>query len=154
MNKTTISVEEIRSNPDLDLSERIIEFQNKGYGSEDAEDLAVATIKAEYEYWANNRTNVSDRTDQFLKKILNGHHLDKYEGFEMICDDPEKVALYTEYEELKDRISKANGITEEDFDKLSVTFGFDPEQAIFIKESFRQRGQIVDSYENDDTRHK
>ena len=58
---------------------------------EDLKELAIASIKQEYEFWLNERKNVSARTDEMLQKILNGHFLSKSEEFEMVCDDSKKL---------------------------------------------------------------
>ena len=76
MNKITITIEQIKLNPNLDLSERTTKYSTKEkWSKEYIEELALASIKQEYEYWANNRTNISERTDNnslitFSKSIL------------------------------------------------------------------------------------
>lgn len=155
MNKITITIEEIKANPNLDLSERINKLsEDNKYTLEELGDLAVASIKNEYEYWANNRTNISERTNKSLQKILDGHILSKSEEFEMICDDPIKNAEYSKYESLKQKISDNNGITSEDFDELCNSIGFDLKTSEFMKEIFKIKGLIIDSYEKNKMEHR
>ncbi len=144
MDRITITIEEIRSNPNLDLSERVSRLsKNSHFSKEDLEDIAVATIKREYEYWANNRTNLSDNTTSYLARILDGHILNEYEEFEMMCDDPVKIELYRKHCELKRRIQENKAITLEDFNSLCETIGFDLETTEEIRKGFEQKGLII-----------
>ncbi len=155
MDKITITIEQIKSNPKLDLSERITKYSSVGkWSSEEVEYFAIASIKQEYECWANNRTNVSERTNNMLQNILNGHILDDIESFEMFCDDPVKVDEYTKYEKLKKRISDNNGITLEDFNSLCSTIGFDSDTIEKIKNEFTIRGLILETYNEDNSLHR
>lgn len=154
MNKITITIEQIKLNPNLDLSERIKLYSKEGkWNKDDLEELAVASIKQEYEYWANNRTNISERTDNMLQSILNGHKLDKIETFEMMCDDTLKVQEYAKYEMLKRNISDNNGISVKDFEKLCSVIGLDLKTANIIKEELEMRGLIIEEYK-ESNRHK
>ena len=67
---------------------------------EELKEVALASIKQEYEFWANKRENISPGTDEMLRKILNGHILSKSEEFEMMCSDPKKVEQYSKYEDM------------------------------------------------------
>lgn len=155
MNKKTLTIEEIKANPDLDLSERITEYApDEKWNSDDLRDLAIASIKQEYEYWANNRTNISARTDDMLLQILNGHIINKIEAFEMMCDDIEKVKQYAKYENLKLNINNNNGITRTDFEDLCATIGFDLEITKLIKQELENKGLFVDKYKTEERYHK
>ena len=111
MVKQTITIEEIKANPNLDLSERIRMLAQEGkWTDEQMIELALASIQQDYEFWVVNREIVSQRTDDILLQILNGHVLNKTETFEMVCDDEEKVNLYSRYEDLRMKIANNNGI--------------------------------------------
>ena len=151
--RKTITIEEIEANPDLDLSERINKFsQDKIWSNEYLRELAIASIKQEYEFWANKRENISSRTDEILKQILNGHILSKSEAFEMICADQEKIKEYSKYDNLEQRIADNNGITLDDFDELCKTIGFDSETTELMRTKFKSRGLIIDSYKDEKSR--
>ena len=144
----TITIEKIKNNPNLDLSERITKFSKEEKWSQtDLEELAIASIKQEYEFWANHRENISSRTDALLEQILNGHILNKSEEFEMICTDTDKVKEYLKYDNLKQRIIDNSGITLEDFNELCKTVGIDPKMEELIQKEFENKGLIIDSYE-------
>ncbi len=146
--RKTITIEEIEANPDLDLSERINKFsQDKRWSNDDLRELAIASIKQEYEFWANKRDNISSRTDELLKQILNGHILSKSEEFEMVCTDEEKVNDYSKYEKMKQRIADNNGITLDDFNELCKTIGFDAKTTELIRTEFENKGLLIDSLE-------
>ena len=155
MDKKTITIEEIKTNPNLDLNERIVKYsQDKIWSDEDLEDLAIASIEQEYEYWVNNRTNISERTNTILTQILNGHIISNIEAFEMICDEPQKVEQYANLEKLKQRISSNNGISSDDFEFLCKIIGFDLETTKLIKQGYENNGLIIDSYQTEDSYHK
>ena len=155
MDRKVITIEEIKRNPNLDLSERISKLaQNKRWNTEELEDIAIASIKQEYEFWVNRRENVSSRTDEMLKQILNGHVLSKREVFEMMCTDEEKVRQYSKYEELKERIIDNKALTPEDFNELCKAVGFDSKTAELIRLEFESRGMIIDSNKEINIRHK
>ena len=148
MERKTITIEEIQANPNLDLRERINKLsQDKRWSADDLKELAIALIKQDYEFWANKRENISPRTDELLKQILNGHILSKSEEFEMVCSDQEKVEEYTKYEDLKQKVLDSNGITLEDFNQLCQTIGFDLKTTELIRAGFESRGKIIDSYQ-------
>lgn len=155
MERKVITIEEIQANPNLNLEERIKKFsQDDRFSGDDLKELAITSIKQEYEFWANNRENISPRTDELLKQILNGHVLSKSEAFEMICADPKKVEEYSKYENLKQRISEKNGITIADFNELCQNIGFDPETTELIKMAFEDRGLFIDQVEEVQSHHK
>ena len=147
MEKITINIDQIKDNPNLDISERIRRYLSQGkWTQEEIEEIAIASIKQEYEYWANNRTNISPRTDNMLLSILNGHILNKIEVFEMICDDPTKVEAYAKFERLKGRTSDNAGITLEDLNELCSIIGFDEQMSDAIRTGFADKGLIIDRY--------
>ena len=148
MKRKTITIEEIESNPNLDLNERIEKFANDTrWNTDDLRELAIASIKQEYEFWANKRENISSRTDELLKKILNGYTLTKSEEFEMVCTDPEKIREYSKYIDLKQKVTDYNGIALEDFNQLCQTIGFDSKTTELIRAKFESQGKIIDSYQ-------
>jgi hypothetical protein len=151
MDKTIITIDQIKENLNLDLSERINAYlSNSNFDFDDAKYLALATIKQEYEFWSNNRTVVSKRTDELLQKILNGHTLNNIESFEMICDDEKKVEEYSKFEILKNNIQKSNGISLDDFMELCSIIGFDTQTTYIIKSLFETQGLIIEQYNQDD----
>ena len=155
MVRNTITIEEIEANPELDLSERINKFsQDKRWSNDDLRELAIASIKQEYEFWANKRENISSRTDELLKQILNGHILSRSEEFEMICDNQEKIKEYSKYENLNQQIADNSGISLEDFNELCKTIGFDSETTELIRTGFESQGNIIDSYKDEEPRHR
>lgn len=147
MDRVTISIDEIKNNPNLDLSAGIQKFAQSGkWSPEECAELAVASIKREYEYLANTRTNISPRTDAYLETIKNGGSLTRPELFELICSDLQKVATYAKYDELNTKIINNNGITRDDFDSLVSTIGFDQKTADEIRNQFMNEGKIIESY--------
>ena len=155
MERKTITIEEIESNPNLDLTERINRFANdKRWSDDDLRELAIASIKQEYEFWANKRENISSKTDELLKKILDGHTLNKSEVFEMMCSDPEKVEEYSKYDDLNQKITDNNGITLDDFNDLCKTVGFDSKMTELVRIGFESQGKIIDSYQDEGSRHR
>ena len=147
----TITIEEIKANPNLDLSERKRKFSNNPrWTDKDLEELAIASIKREYEFWSTKRENISPRTDALLNQILNGRILSKSEEFEMVCTDSEIVEKYSKYEELSQRITDNNAITLDDFNELCETIGFDSVTTELIRSAFESRGLFVESYEHHD----
>lgn len=155
MERKTITIEEIESNPELDLSERINKFsQDKRWSNDDLKELAIASIKQEYEFWVNKRENISSRTDELLKQILNGHILSRSEEFEMICDNQEKIKEYSKYENLNQQITDNSGISLEDFNELCKTIGFDSETTELIRTGFESQGNIIDSNKDEEPCHR
>ena len=147
INKKTITIEEIKNNINLDLSERIVAYSKyKNLNPEALEELAIATIKQEYEFWINNRTNISERTNRLLQSILDGHILNKLEAFEMVCDDPKQVEQYAKYETFKENVNNNNGVTLEDFEDICNTMGWDLQTIKIIQTEFERKGLIIDEY--------
>ena len=142
----TITIEQIKNNPNLDLSER---RKMIGYQS-DIDNICIASIKNEYEKWIKERTVVNDRTDYLLEQLLNGHILTNIECLEMICDDVKKIEEAKELEIIKNNIQKNNGITLEDLNTLCDKMELDNEVRNLLKMGFENKNLIVESYSNDD----
>ena len=155
MVKQTITIEEIKANPNLDLSERIRMLAQEGkWIDEQMKELALASIQQDYEFWVVNREIVSQRTDDILLQILNGRVLNKTETFEMVCDDKEKVNQYSRYEDLRMKIADNNGITIDDFNELCKVIGIDSATTELIGMMFASKGLIVESYKAEDSHNK
>ena len=158
MEKIEIDINDIKSNPNLDLSERVEQLkrdENTNYSDDELRDLAAAIIKQEYEIYANQRTNVSDATDKLLEKIKNGGILSKKEGFMMFCDDPKTVEQYGLYEDIKDNIKTNNAITMDDFEYLCKEIGFDYNMKELIKLGFIEKGLLIEKYKDkDENKHR
>lgn len=150
MEKKTITIEEIESNPNLDLTERIEKFsQNKKWSNDDLRELAIASIKQEYEYMINNMSNIPN-IDLILDKILNGYVLKQDELFEMMTSNSkEKVKKYNT---LKKNIEENNGITIDDFNELCKTIDIDSNTTELIKNLFMHQGKIIDSYSKNESK--
>lgn len=146
MLKENITIEEIKNNPYLDLSKRILKYSS--------EDLALASIKQEYEFWYKNRKNTSKEGNEILIKILNGNILDKIEEFELVCDDINKIEQYRKMETIKQNISKSKGITYSDFAELCSIIGIDLQTTKLLEQEFKNKGLIVQSYEQKEKYHK
>jgi len=148
MERKTITIEEIKANPNLNLNERINKFTNdKRWSEDDLRELAIASIKQEYEYVANNMSNIP-QIDEILKQILNGHVFTQEELTEITTSDIKQKKEIKEYNDLKKRIEDNNGITIEDFYKLCQTIGFDSKTTELIKAGFEKQGKIIDSYQH------
>ncbi len=125
MERKTITIEEIKSNPNLDLTERINKFANdKKWSNDDLNELALASIKQEYEYMANNMNDVP-HINEILEQVLNGHIVTQEELVELMTSDLKENAEIKKYEDLKKKISDNNGITLADFYELCKAIGFD-----------------------------
>lgn len=146
MLKETITIEEIKNNSNLNLSKRILKYSS--------EDLAIASIKQEYEFWYKNRNNTSKEADEILIKILNGDIIDKIEEFELICDDINKIEQYRKMETIKQNISKSKGITYYDFTELCSIIGIDTYTTKQLEQEFINKGLIISSYDKNEPYHK
>ncbi len=145
--KKSITIDEIKSNINLDISDRKRAYStNVKFTEEDIEDIIYAEIKQEYEYWAKKRINISKRTDEMLKKVLNGHTLSRKEEFEMMCSDQKEIERFSTFEDLKGRVTSNKVISEEDFYNLCNQIGFDEKMTETIKIGFENKGLIVKSY--------
>lgn len=146
-----ISIEEIINNPNYESSEYISKLQSKNnnYSSDDLQELAAALTKQTYEYYANHCINKTNRAVKILESIKNGHILDKYEIFELMCDDYSKIEEYTKMEKLKDKISYNEAITKEDFEFLCNEINIDETEKRQIIVVFEKRGLFIEEYQQD-----
>lgn len=147
-----MTIEEIKKNPNLDLSERIKIYSKRGkFSKEDIEEFAILSIKQDYEYWVKNRINISPNTDKILELIKNGHVLNDWEALEMICDNPAKIGEHRKYKILEKIIFDNKKITQKDFDNLCKKFEFDKETKELIEKEFNSRKIIIDDYDEIET---
>ena len=154
MERKTITIEEIEANPDLDLSERINKFsQDKRWSADDLKELAIASIKQEYEYMANNMSDIP-YINEILKQILNGHVFTQDELTEYMSRDLKEFSEIKKYNNLKQKVTDNNGITIKDFDELCKIIGFDSKTAELIRVGFERQGKIIDSYKDEEPRHR
>ena len=147
MERKTITIEEIKANPNLDLSQRIALFaSDERWNGTDLEELAIASIKQEYEYYANA---LGDKPyiNTILSKVLNGHVFSQNELSEIMIMDEDKRNEMIKYHELKDKVSENNGITLEDFNKVTEVMGIDSNTAELFRKSFDDSNLIIDSYQ-------
>ena len=146
MERKTITIEEIKTNPNLDLSQRIALFaSDERWKGTDLEELAIASIKQEYEYYANA---LGDKPyiNTILSKVLNGHVFSQNELSEIMILDEDKRNEMIKYHELKDKVGENNGITLEDFNKVTEVMGIDSNIADLFRKSFDDSNLIIDSY--------
>ncbi len=154
MERKTITIEEIEANPDLDLSERINKFsQDKRWSNDDLRELAIASIKQEYEYMANNMADIP-HIEEVLEQILKGHVFTQDELAELMTSDIREPEEIKKYNDLKKKVTDNNGITIKDFDELCKTIGFDSKTAELIRVGFESQGKIIDSYKDEEPRHR
>ena len=153
MEKITINIQDIISNPNYSPDEYINKLKSKHpeYSLEDLEELAVAFTKQTYENYANARVNNSEQADLILERIKYGHIPTKYEIFELMCDDPIKIEQYITLQTIKDRVNSNDVIAKEDFDTLSDIIGLDQETSEQIRLSFVNKGILVDEYIDKET---
>ena len=147
MERKTITIEEIKANPNLDLSQRIALFaSDERWNGTDLEELAIASIKQEYEYYANI---LGDKPyiNTILSKVLNGHVFSQDELSEIMILDENKRNEMIKYHELKNKVSENNGITLEDFNKVTEVMGIDSNTAELFRKSFEDSNLIIDSYQ-------
>ena len=175
MDRITISIDEIKKNPSLDLSERKAMFAKKSPNmtDEDLEELALASIKNEYEYLVNSPDVPS--IEYIQTQILNGHVFSQDELLKIyllpenigkIPPPPgvsreemnERMKPYLDmeynktpeqikYEELSKKINENNGITQEDFYDLCATMGMDDEWTETLRQGFERKGLIIENYQ-------
>ena len=145
MQKITISIEEINNNPNLDISERLAKLKNKyndKYSEDDLKSIAIASIKQEYELFANNRINFTKEADDLLEKIKNGGELSKKEAFILNCDDPQIISEYSKFDDIKNRIQDNNAITLDDFNFLCEAMKLDPHTKRLLEIGYKSKGLI------------
>ena len=147
MQKITISIDEITNNPNLDISERIANLKNKykdKYSEDDLKSLAIASIKQEYELYANNRINFTKEADDLLEKIKNGGELSNKEAFILNCDDPQIISKYLKFDDIKKQIKEDNAITLNDFNFLCEAMKLDSHTKRLLEIGYKSKGLISD----------
>ena len=147
MQKITISIDEINNNPNLDISERIANLKNKykdKYSEDDLKSLAIASIKQEYELYANNRINFTKEADDLLEKIKNGGELSNKEAFILNCDDPQIISKYLKFDDIKKQIKEDNSITLNDFNFLCEAMKLDSHTKRLLEIGYKSKGLISD----------
>lgn len=154
MERKTITIEEIEANPNLDLTERINMFlKDKRWNEEDSKELAIASIKQEYEYFVNNVSSIP-QIDEILKQILNGHVYTQDELTKIMTPKTENNEEIAKFKDLRKRIIDNNGITISDFYELCQIIGFDYNTTELIRNEFESNGLIIDSYKDKDSHYK
>lgn len=147
MQKITISIDEINNNPNLDISERLANLKNKykdKYSEDDLKSLAIASIKQEYELFANNRINFTKEADNLLEKIKNGGELSNKEAFILNCDDPQIISEYSKFDDIKKQIKEDNAITLNDFNFLCEAMKLDSHTKRLLEIGYKSKGLISD----------
>ena len=147
MQKIIISIDEINNNPNLDISERIANLKNKykdKYSEDDRKSLAIASIKQEYELYANNRINFTKEADDLLEKIKNGGELSNKEAFILNCDDPQIISKYLKFDDIKKQIKEDNAITLNDFNFLCEAMKLDSHTKRLLEIGYKSKGLISD----------
>ena len=151
MQKITISIDEINNNPNLDISERLAKLKNKykdKYSEDDLKSLAIASIKQEYELFANNRINFTKEADDLLEKIKNGGELSNKEAFILNCDDPKIISEYSKFDDIKNRIQDNNAVTLDDFNFLCEAMKLDSHTKRLLEIGYKSKGLISDYSQN------
>ena len=147
MQKIAISIDEISNNPNLDISERIANLKNKykdKYSEDDLKSLAIASIKQEYELYANNRINFTKEADDLLETIKNGGELSNKEAFILNCDDPQIISKYLKFDDIKKQIKEDNAITLNDFNFLCEAMKLDSHTKRLLEIGYKSKGLISD----------
>ncbi len=147
MQKITISIDEINNNPNLDISGRLVKLKNKykdKYSEDNLKSLAVASIKQEYELFANNRVNFTKEADDLLEKIKNGGELSDREAFILNCDDPQKISEYSKFDDIRKQIKEDNAITLNDFNFLCDAMKLDSHTKRLLEIGYKSKGLISD----------
>ena len=151
MQKITISIDEIKNNPNLDISERLAKLKNKykdKYSEDDLKSLVIASIKQEYELFANNRINFTKEADDLLEKIKNGGELSNKEAFILNCDDPKIISEYSKFDDIKNRIQDNNAVTLDDFNFLCEAMKLDSHTKRLLEIGYKSKGLISDYSQN------
>ena len=147
MQKIAISIDEINNNPNLDISERIANLKNKykdKYSEDDLKGIAIASIKQEYELFANSRINFTNEADDLLEKIKNGGELSNKEAFILNCDDPQIISKYSKFDDIKKQIKEDNAITLNDFNFLCEAMKLDSHTKRLLEIGYKSKGLISD----------
>lgn len=147
MQKITISIDEINNNPNLDISERLANLKNKykdKYSEDNLKGIAIASIKQEYELFANSRINFTKEADDLLEKIKNGGELSNKEAFILNCDDPQIISKYSKFDDIKKQIKEDNAITLNDFNFLCEAMKLDSHTKRLLEIGYKSKGLISD----------
>ena len=147
MQKITISIDEINNNPNLDISERIANLKNKykdKYSEDDLKGIAIASIKQEYELFANSRINFTNEADDLLEQIKNGGELSDRGAFNLDCDDPQIISKYLKFDDIKKQIKEDNAITLNDFNFLCEAMKLDSHTKRLLEIGYKSKGLISD----------
>ena len=154
MERKTITIEQIEANPNLNLTERINKFTNdKRWSADDLRELAIASIKQEYEYMANNMSDIP-HIDEILEQILNGRVFTQNELTELMASDIKEKEEIKKYNDLKKKVLDNNGIATDDFNELCKTIGFNSKTTELIRAGFESQGKIIASYEAKEIHHR
>lgn len=146
MQKITISIDE-KNNPNLDISERLANLKNKykdKYSEDDLKSIAIASIKQEYELFANSRINFTNEADDLLEQIKNGGELSNKEAFILNCDDPQIISKYSKFDDIKKQIKEDNAITLNDFNFLCEAIKLDSHTKRLLEIGYKSKGLISD----------
>ncbi len=111
-NRITIDIEDIKNNPNLDLTEL-----REKTGVYDNDDYLCAIIKREYEMYANielyfGTPLLNENADFMLQQILNGHLLTQEETSDLFLNKQMRERK-TYYNDMKDKVYNGTITTEE-----------------------------------------
>ena len=158
MQKITISIDEINNNPNLDISERLANLKNKykdKYSEDDLKGIVIASIKQEYELFANSRINFTNEADDLLEQIKNGGELSNKEAFILNCDDPQIISKYSKFDDIKKQIKEDNAITLNDFNFLCEAMKLDSHTKRLLEIGYKSKGLISEfKPENNEKHHR
>jgi len=101
-----------------------------------------ASIKARYEYYKNNRKNVSKEAEGILNKIREGYIPNEADVFELLETDQNKINQYRKFYKIKDSISKDGRINQEDLNFLIKQLGIDEQTSALMEQQFKFRNKI------------
>lgn len=136
-----------KNNPNLEISERLANLKNKykdKYSEDDLKGIAIASIKQEYELFANSRINFTKEADDLLEKIKNGGELSNKEAFILNCDDPQIISKYSKFDDIKKQIKEDNAITLNDFNFLCEAMKLDSHTKRLLEIGYKSKGLISD----------
>lgn len=136
-----------KNNPNLEISERLANLKNKykdKYSEDDLKGIAIASIKQEYELFANSRINFTKEADDLLEKIKNGGELSNKEAFILNCDDPQIISKYSKFDDIKKQIKEDNAITLNDFNFLCEAIKLDSHTKRLLEIGYKSKGLISD----------
>lgn len=136
-----------KNNPNLEISKRLANLKNKykdKYSEDDLKGIAIASIKQEYELFANSRINFTKEADDLLEKIKNGGELSNKEAFILNCDDPQIISKYSKFDDIKKQIKEDNAITLNDFNFLCESMKLDSHTKRLLEIGYKSKGLISD----------